>query len=138
MFVDALSAAEKEVLVRVLCEVARADQTVSAEERDIITRYGLSLGLNKKDLDVAMATSAMVAADELRALPERTRKVILIEAQTLAMIDGDYAEVEASSVDALAERLGLDAPTRVSIDQYVRRGYEWAKEGAAIVGGEAS
>jgi tellurite resistance protein len=134
MFADTLTADQKDILVRVLCEIAQADQLVSVEEREVIVRYALSLGLNAEQIEQTIEATEVVPGEVLRALPETARRVILVEAQTLAMIDGDYDEVEAAKVAALAGRLSLESDVVREIDGYVRRGFEWALEGSKIVG----
>ena len=134
MFVDQLSTAEKDILVRLLCEVSQADQLVSIDEREVITRYALSLGTPLERIEAAIHHPEPVDDDTLRALPESSRRVILIEAQTLAMIDSVYGDVERAQVTTLAARLALEPHVQLQINDYVQRGFDWAREGAQIVG----
>ena len=54
MFSDSLTIDQKNILVRVLCEIAQADQIVSVEEREVIGRYALSLGLSLEQVEQAI------------------------------------------------------------------------------------
>ena len=134
MLADTLDATQKEILVHVLCEVAQADQFVSVSEREVIVRYALSLGLSTDQVEQAIAQAQVIPDAMLQALPEPARRVILIEAQTLAMIDGTYAETERIKISDLAERLKLEPEVVQSIDSYVQRGFEWALEGSRLIG----
>jgi uncharacterized tellurite resistance protein B-like protein len=133
MFADTLTVSQKEILIQILCEVAQADQLVSVNEREVIVRYALSLGLSNQQVETAIAESVEVPTAILAALPEPARRVILIEAQTLAMIDGTYTEAEQEKIAMLAERLNLEPTVSHSIDAYVRRGYDWALEGSRLI-----
>jgi DnaJ-domain-containing protein 1 len=133
MFADTLDATQKEILVHVLCEIAQADQFVSVSEREVIVRYALSLGLSTDQVEQAIAQAQGIPDATLQVLPEPVRRVILIEAQTLAMIDGTYAETERIKIGDLAERLKLKPEVIQSIDSYVQRGFEWALEGSRLI-----
>lgn len=138
MFIDSLDAHQKDILVRVLCEVAQADRIVNAEERETITRYALSLGMTPSQLETALQSAEPVALETLRDLSETAKRVVLIEAQTLAMIDGEFGEAEVAVIADLAARLVLEPTVVAQIDIYVRHGFDWVREGVRIVQGEES
>ena len=133
MFVDTLTEAQKLLLVQVLCEVAQADQIVKAEERELIARYAVSVGLEAEQIQAALEHAQLVPAEQLADLPESAKRVMLIEAQTLAMTDGDYGPDEQAIIAGLANRLALEPEVIEQINAYVQRGFAWVHEGMNLV-----
>ncbi|ULH17680.1 TerB family tellurite resistance protein (plasmid) [Deinococcus sp. KNUC1210] len=133
MFFEALNERHKELLLGVLCEVAQADGVIHDAEKDVLVRYGLSLGLDAEMVLGGVQTSTELPPQELLDLPASVKRMVWMEACTLAMIDGDFAVSEQEMLQRLGERLNLDAASQGALERHVARGMDWTLEAMRLV-----
>lgn len=132
MFSDLLDQDQKRTLMDVLCEVALADGELHDMESEVIRRYAASLGLPDVDIVWQVHQPAEWAADAAR-YPEMARRIIYLEAATLALLDSDFAPEEQATLQRLAERLNLSGQVAGELREHVARGFEWNATGLRLI-----
>jgi tellurite resistance protein len=138
VFFEALNERQKELLLSILCEVAQADGVIHDAEKDVLVRYGLSLGLDTEAVLNNLQTRAEIPTQELLDLPASVKRIVWMEACTLAMIDGDFAVSEQETLQRLGERLELDTASQGALERHVQRGMDWTLEAMRLVNVEES
>lgn len=133
MFTDLLSTNEKYALMQVLATVAQVDGVLHNAERDVVTRYGMSLGLPLTGIEAHLNEAVTVDDLPLTDISGQARRIVFMEANTLAMIDGGISDEERDVVAALGARLGLTADEQSAITRHVQRGFDWTLEGMTLV-----
>ncbi|MCP2015923.1 putative tellurite resistance protein B-like protein [Deinococcus sp. HSC-46F16] len=131
MFADLLDSAQKHTLVQVLCEVAAADGQILEVERELIHRYALSLGLSAEALEGTLVQPQR--PDTLEDYPDAAKRIIYLEAATLAMLDAELADKEVQTLERLADRLGLSRTMAQRLEQHVQQGFDWNAAGLRLV-----
>lgn len=132
MFSDLLDQDQKRTLIHVLCEVALADGELHDVETEVIGRYAASLGLP----DVKIARQGQQPAEwaaDAASYPEMARRIIYLEAATLALLDSEFASEEQATLQGLAERLNLSGQVAGELREHVERGFEWNATGLRLI-----
>ena len=129
MFVDLLEQKEKDALMMLLVDIAKADGTIDDSEIDFLSKYanehGVDLDLEKK----------IPIADVCRQINSQKAKVVTMqEIVKLAIVDGNYDEAEKAGAKAIAEMLDIESVKFKEIEKWVLDGQQWVQRGVAMLG----
>ena len=129
MFVDLLEQKEKDALMMLLVDIAKADGTIDDSEIDFLSKYanehGVDLDLEKK----------IPIADVCRQINSQKAKVVTMqEIVKLAIVDGNYDEAEKAGAKTIAEMLDIESVKFKEIEKWVLDGQQWVQRGVAMLG----
>ncbi|MCB9613963.1 MAG: DUF533 domain-containing protein [Sandaracinus sp.] len=107
-----------------LAAVGWADGNLDADEADAIAKLALEDGLDLEEVDAverSIRTPVTIADVDLSNLAAEDRHFVYAVAAWLATLDGELADGENETLDAIAAKLGLDAETTHDLEILVRQ-----------------
>ncbi len=113
MFIEYLSKEEKEVFFSLALELVSVDDKFSQDEKEKIKVLSLNT-LGQDGYDTENLCNDLSKLDTFSK-----KKIVLTELIQLCYVDGVYCESEKVFIHNLAERLGVDEPTLLEIENWV-------------------
>jgi hypothetical protein len=130
MFVDRLTAEQRQALFDLAVMTAAVDNDVSEEElqylKDYSEAYGVQYDLNKSHLNL----------DELLIkMDSKLAKVVTLqELMKISYKDGHFGPEEQDKVFMIAQKMGVNNPDLIlDIERWVRQGFDWVHEGEQLL-----
>ncbi|MGE4501507.1 MAG: TerB family tellurite resistance protein [Thiomicrospira sp.] len=130
MFVDRLTAEQRQALFDLAVMTAEVDNDVSEEElqylKDYSEAYGVRYDLNKSHLNL----------DELLVkMDSKLAKVVTLqELMKISYKDGHFGPEEQDKVFMIAQKMGVNNPDLIlDIERWVRQGFDWLHEGEQLL-----
>ncbi|MDY0135699.1 MAG: TerB family tellurite resistance protein [Thiomicrospira sp.] len=130
MFVDRLTAEQRQALFDLAVMTAAVDNDVSEEElqylKDYSEAYGVRYDLNKSHLNL----------DELLVkMDSKLAKVVTLqELMKISYKDGHFGPEEQDKVFMIAQKMGVNNPDLIlDIERWVRQGFDWLHEGEQLL-----
>ncbi len=131
MFLDQLKMSEKQALLIMLVDIAKADNELKDKEKEFLKVYAEENGV-KLDFD----TIILSVEEACKLLESSKAKVVAIqEVIRLAIVDGEYAEEEKKGALHIAKLLGVSNSKFEEIESWVLRGRDWVAEGLEMING---
>ena len=128
MFVDLLEHKEKDALMMLLVDIAKADGSIDESEMDFLAKYANEHGV---ELDLKKSVSI---SDACRQISSQKAKVVTIqEIVKLAIVDGYYGDAEKAGAMAIAEMLGIENDKFEEIEKWVLDGQRWVQQGVQML-----
>ena len=124
MFVDLLEQKEKDALMMLLVNIAKADGNIDESEMTFLLKYANEHGV-KLDLEKNMSIN-----DVCQKISSHKAKVVTMqEIVKLALVDGNYDDAEKAGAKAIAEMLNIDSEKFKEIEKWVLDGQQWVQQG---------
>jgi len=129
MFIDLLEEKEKNALMGLLVNIAKADGNIDEAEKDFLEKYA-----NEHGVDLNIESNVSIS-DSCRQISSKKAKVVAMqEIIKLAIVDGNYDEAEKAGAMAIAEMLGIENDKFKEIEKWVLDGQQWVKRGIEMLG----
>lgn len=107
MYLNRLSAEQKELFLDLCIHAAMANNNFAAEEKDMIDQYCAEMQLAQPRYTAVKDTNAVI--DELKNISTTQElKMILLEITGLILSDNIYDDDEQKFMNSFAERIGVD------------------------------
>jgi AAA+ superfamily predicted ATPase/tellurite resistance protein len=119
--------------LRILNEVARADDVVEASEREALGAILTFCSPQEAESlwDKSEGDDVLQGLEEMRGTP--WGKLVLRDAVAVGFSDGEFTEEERVLVQGFASRLGLDDNFIKGCESWAVRGLHWMQKGADIL-----
>jgi len=128
MFVDLLEQKEKDALMMLLVDIAKADGRVDESEKDFLSKYAKEHGV---ELNLEKNVSITDACCQISS--QKAKVVTMQEIVKLAIVDGNYDDAEKAGAMAIAEMLGIDSDKFKEIEKWVLDGQQWVQYGVKML-----
>lgn len=129
MFVDLLEQKEKDALMMLLVDIAKADGTIDDSEMDFLSKYANEHGI---DLNLENNMSITDACHQISS--HKAKVVAMQEIVKLAIVDGNYDDAEKAGAKAIAEMLNIESEKFKEIEKWVLDGQQWVQRGVEMLG----
>lgn len=131
MFLNQLSYQEKKMFLDLSVHVAKANDVLAAEEKEMISGYCTEMQLPPVELyetePIETVTSYFALADD------HVKKIVLLEVFGLVYADGSFDNEENSVVKTFADGIGISKEIYNRLHKAIKDYYEVCKElGAAV------
>ncbi|WP_044410080.1 tellurite resistance TerB family protein [Thiomicrospira microaerophila] len=130
MFIERLTAQQRQALFDLAVMMAAADNDVSEGEldylRELSQKYGIELDLNK---------SHLVVPDLLKVMDTNESKIITLqELIRISYKDGHFSPDERDKIFVIAQKMGVNDPSLIlAVERWVRQGFDWMYEGEQLL-----
>lgn len=115
MFLKELNNKEAVAFINLVNEFANIDHVLAREEKRLIKDYLKELNL---DLSKIGAVSYDEALEILKNSKERIKRIVYFELVGLALVDGNYGEVEVDYLDKIATDLDINRSQKIAFANY--------------------
>ncbi|MDO5038758.1 hypothetical protein [Clostridium sp.] len=115
MFLKELNNKEAIAFINLVNEFANIDHVLAREEKRLIKDYLKELNL---DLSKIGAVSYDEALEILKNSKERIKRIVYFELVGLALVDGNYGEVEVDYLDKIATDLDINRSQKIAFANY--------------------
>lgn len=115
MFLKELNNEEAVSFVNLLDQFANIDNEVAREEKRLIEGYVKELGLEKDKVGI-LSYDDIVAV--LKKSKERIKRIIYFELIGLALVDGNYGDVEVDYLDKIAVDLDINRAQKIAFANF--------------------
>ncbi|WP_024615129.1 hypothetical protein [Clostridium sp. Ade.TY] len=115
MFLKELNNKEAIAFINLVNEFANIDHVLRREEKRLIKDYLKELNLDSSEIG---AVSYDEALEILKNSKERTKRIVYFELVGLALVDGNYGEVEVDYLDKIATDLDINRSQKISFANY--------------------
>ena len=115
MFLKELNNKEAIAFINLVNEFANIDHVLAREEKRLIKDYLKELNL---DLSKIGAVSYEEALEILKNSKERIKRIVYFELVGLALVDGNYGEVEVDYLDKIATDLDINRSQKIAFANY--------------------
>lgn len=120
--------------IKALAHIALADDSVTIDEKRMVTQYADAWGLSEgvtADLEDTLRSGVSQSLDALVASfsESGTRFLLVQELMRLSHADGTYGDAERREIAVLAQRLGMNEEQFREVEKWVGRGRAWEMPG---------
>ncbi|MGG7077976.1 hypothetical protein [Clostridium sardiniense] len=115
MFLKELNNEEAVSFVNLLDQFANIDNVVAREEKRLIEGYVKELGLEKDKVGI-LSYDDIVAV--LKKSKERIKRIIYFELIGLALVDGNYGDLEVDYLDKIAVDLDINRAQKIAFANF--------------------
>ncbi|MBM7833671.1 hypothetical protein [Clostridium sardiniense] len=115
MFLKELNNEEAVSFVNLLDQFANIDNEVAREEKRLIEGYVKELGLEKDKIGI-LSYDDIVAV--LKKSKERIKRIIYFELIGLALVDGNYGDLEVDYLDKIAVDLDINRAQKIAFANF--------------------
>ncbi|MBY0756126.1 hypothetical protein K5V21_11795 [Clostridium sardiniense] len=115
MFLKELNNEEAVAFVNLLDQFANVDNEVAREEKRLIEGYVKELGLEKDKVGI-LSYDDIVAV--LKKSKERIKRIIYFELIGLALVDGNYGDLEVDYLDKIAIDLDINRAQKIAFANF--------------------
>lgn len=115
MFLKELNNEEAVSFVNLLDQFANIDNVVAREEKRLIEDYVKELGLDKDKVGIL---SYHEIIDVLKKSKERIKRIIYFELIGLALVDGNYGDIEVDYLDKIAIDLDINRAQKIAFANF--------------------
>lgn len=115
MFLKELSHNEAIAFTNLLNQFASIDNIINKKEKRLIRDYTNELGLSDKKIE-KMTYEQIIA--KLRNSKERIKRIIYFELIGLALVDGNYGDVEIDYLDKVAIDLDINRSQKIAFANF--------------------
>lgn len=128
MFVEKLSAQEKKSLVQLLTFTARSDGKVAQQEWDFLNKLCSKNGLTY-DINEECELTHICGGIQSPVAKIVTLQYVI----KMALVDGDYNDIEKQNSVEIAMLLGFDMMQFKRVESWALEGVEWMQKGEAMI-----
>jgi uncharacterized tellurite resistance protein B-like protein len=116
--------------IKALAYIALADDSVTIDEKRMVTQYAEAWGLSEgvtADLEDTLRSGTRQSLDALVASfsESGTRFLLVQELMRLSHADGTYGDAERREIAVIAQRLGMSEEQFREVEKWVGRGRAW-------------
>ncbi len=115
MFLKELNNEEAVAFANLLDQFANVDDVVAREEKRLIDDYVKELGLNNDKIGILSYNEII---DILKRSRERIKRIIYFELIGLALVDGNYGDVEVDYLDKIAIDLDINRAKKIAFANF--------------------
>ncbi len=115
MFLKELDNKEAIAFINLVNEFANIDHVLAREEKRLIKDYLKELNLDSSKIG---AVSYDEALEILKNSKERIKRIVYFELVGLALVDGNYGEVEVDYLDKIATDLDINRSQKIAFANY--------------------
>lgn len=115
MFLKELNNEEAVAFANLLDQFANVDHVVAREEKRLIDDYVKELGLNNDEIGILSYNEII---DILKRSRERIKRIIYFELIGLALVDGNYGDVEVDYLDKIAINLDINRSKKIAFANF--------------------
>lgn len=115
MFLKELNNEEAVSFVNLLDHFANIDNVVAREEKRLIEGYVKELGLEKDKVGILSYDDIV---DVLKKSKERIKRIIYFELIGLALVDGNYGDLEVDYLDKIAVDLDINRAQKIAFANF--------------------
>lgn len=128
MFVELLEDSEKQALMSLLVNIAKADGNIDKSEIDFLSKYADDYNLT---LDLEKEISISDACSRINS--QKAKIVTIQEIVKLAIVDGNYDDAERKGVMVISEMLNIVVSKFEEIEKWVLDGQKWVAQGVQML-----
>lgn len=115
MFLKELNNEEAVAFVNLLDQFANVDNEVAREEKRLIEGYVKELGLEKDKVGILSYDDIV---EVLKKSKERIKRIIYFELIGLALVDGNYGDLEVDYLDKIAIDLDINRAQKIAFANF--------------------
>ncbi|ETP72537.1 hypothetical protein UYO_1466 [Lachnospiraceae bacterium JC7] len=131
MFLNQLSYQEKKMFLDLSIHVAKANDTLAREEKELISAYCAEMQLPPIEL---YETEPIETVSDYFAMSElHVKKIVMLEILGLVYVDGSYDTAEESFIKKFANNIGITEEIYDNLHETIRSYYKVCKEMAEVV-----
>ncbi|WWU63769.1 hypothetical protein QJR26_12125 [Clostridium baratii] len=115
MFLKEFNKEEAKAFINLVNQFANIDDNFVKEEEKLIKEYKNELNL-EEDYELILAYDEVISI--LRRSSERIKKIVYFELVGLALIDGDYEDIEVDFLDKIAIDLDINRSIKIEFANF--------------------
>ncbi len=124
---------DKICYLRGLIRIAKADQTITQEEKNYYEAVARGFGLDKSNIEILEKELNGEEKDKLVFSNKSAALFFIQEAIQIAFVDGIYHESEKAEIRNVANDNCLDLVAVDEFEKWVAEGIAWQKKGEEIL-----
>lgn len=115
MFLKEFNKEEAKAFINLVNQFANVDDNFVKEEEKLINEYKNELNI-EEDYDLVLAYDDVISI--LRRSSERIKKIVYFELVGLALIDGNYEDIEVDFLDKIAIDLDINRSMKIEFANF--------------------
>lgn len=115
MFLKEFNKEESKAFINLVNQFANVDDNLVKEEEKLIKEYKKELNI-EEDYDLVLAYDDVISI--LRRSSERIKKIVYFELVGLALIDGNYEDIEVDFLDKIAIDLDINRSMKIEFANF--------------------
>ena len=115
MFLKEFNKEEAKAFINLVNQFANVDDNFAKEEEKLIKEYKNELNI-EEDYDLVLAYDDVISI--LRRSSERIKKIVYFELVGLALIDGNYEDIEVDFLDKIAIDLDINRSMKIEFANF--------------------
>lgn len=115
MFLKEFNKEEAKAFINLVNQFANVDDNLVKEEEKLIKEYKKELNI-EEDYDLVLAYDDVISI--LRRSSERIKKIVYFELVGLALIDGNYEDIEVDFLDKIAIDLDINRSMKIEFANF--------------------
>ncbi|CUP60718.1 hypothetical protein [Clostridium baratii] len=115
MFLKEFNKEEAKAFINLVNQFANVDDNFVKEEEKLIKEYKKELNI-EEDYDLVLAYDDVISI--LRRSSERIKKIVYFELVGLALIDGNYEDIEVDFLDKIAIDLDINRSMKIEFANF--------------------
>ncbi|CUO90043.1 MAG: hypothetical protein KIB43_05705 [Clostridium baratii] len=115
MFLKEFNKEEAKAFINLVNQFANIDDNFVKEEEKLIKEYKNELNI-EEDYDLVLTYDDVISI--LRRSPERIKKIVYFELVGLALIDGNYEDIEVDFLDKIAIDLDINRSIKIEFANF--------------------
>lgn len=131
MFLNQLSHQEKKMFLDLSIHIAKANDVLSAEEKQLISGYCTEMQL--PPIELYETEPFETVSDYFSMVDSHIKKIVLLEILGLVYADGSYDLEEEKLVKIFSEKIGINDEIYNEIHDVIKKYYIVCKEMAEII-----
>lgn len=131
MFLNQLSHQEKKMFLDLSIHIAKANDVLSAEEKQLISGYCTEMQL--PPIELYETEPFETVSDYFSMADSHIKKIVMLEILGLVYADGSYDLEEEKLVKIFSEKIGINDETYNEIHDVIKKYYIVCKEMAEII-----
>lgn len=131
MFLNQLSHQEKKMFLDLSIHIAKANDILSAEEKQLISGYCTEMQL--PPIELYETESLETVSDYFSMVDPHVKKIVMLEILGLVYADGSYDSEEEKVVKQFSEKIGISDESYGEIHDVIKRYYKICKEMADVL-----
>lgn len=131
MFLNQLSHQEKKMFLDLSIHIAKANDFMSAEEKQLISGYCIEMQL--PPIELYETESLETIFDYFSMSDFHVKKIVMLEILGLVYADGSYDSEEEKVVKQFAEKTGISDESYAEIHDVIKKYYLICKEMSDVI-----
>ncbi len=120
--------------LRGLIRIAESDKNKTSAEEGFIYKIAEIIGASYDEIWQAENEQESEYPLSIQFVTKQEKMLFLMQALYMCWLDDDYSDSEREEIVAIGDELGVDPSEIDSIESWIKRGIDWLRTGASLLG----